>query len=141
MGADLYIQSITDKAREEHQKGWGDAIAARNAGTGTQKEVEAAWRKLYPKEGYFRDSYNDSNLLWTMGLDYWKWFAKMLDEEGMLSVENAKLVRDEVLSREMTKIPEWEDEDARAYFTEKRTRFIAFLERAIELNEPIYCSI
>ena len=91
-------------------------------------------------EGYFRDSYNDSNLLWHLGLDYWVWFAGFVDEEGLLSSDNAEKVLAEVQSRKHL-LDEIEDQKEREYFHDKYDELVAFLRTAIELDQPILCSI
>ena len=92
------------------------------------------------EEGYFRDSYNDSNLLWKLGLDYWIWFAGYLDDERCLQPREAKAVLAEVESRRH-RLDDIEDEKEREYFQEKYEEFVGFLRTAIESDELVRCSI
>ncbi len=70
MGADLYIENLP---RELQYTGW-------------QTKVEV---------GYYRDAYNNSNLLWQFGLSYWTDVQKKYCKEGKMSVLNAqKLLND-----------------------------------------------
>ncbi len=115
MGADLYILSISDRLSQKYESKFASA-------------------------GYFRDSYNDSNLFWKLGLDYWVWFAGYLDDEGHLSPENAALVLEEIQSRKH-KLDEIEAAEDQHYFHEKYDELVGFLQTAIELDEPIVCSI
>jgi len=83
---------------------------------------------------YYRDSYNSSNLLWKLGLDYWTWFNKFLNEEGELSVAKAKKVLNEVESRkEKIKL----DKEFEEYYQD----FTSFLKEAIENKSKIDASI
>ncbi len=91
-------------------------------------------------QGYYRDSYNDSNLLWKLGLDYWGWFAAYLDWEGLLDPDKAEVVLKEVESRRNA-LEEIEDREERKYFEEKFDEFTEFLRTAIRMGEPIECSI
>jgi hypothetical protein len=50
-------------------------------------------------DGYFRDSYNDSNLLWKLGLDYWEWFGSYLGNDRLLQPDKAEVVLNEVMPR------------------------------------------
>jgi hypothetical protein len=151
MGADLYIRSITDPAREKHTPPFNDAVKSRDviarksgdnsqAIEAAQALVEKYYDAMYPDTGYFRDSYNNSSLFWVLGLSWWNDTGDLLDDDGNLSVDNARKLLAMVESAPLD-IPDGAGKKAEAYFTEKRARFIAFLKRAIELNEPIYCSI
>jgi hypothetical protein len=91
-------------------------------------------------EGYFRDSYNDSNLLWKLGLDYWGWFASFLDGGRLLHPDKAEMILNEVMSRRHL-LEEIDDLNERKYFEEKFDQFTHFLELAIGRGEPVECSI
>ena len=116
-----------------------DAAASKQQKVYYQKKVEATYDKLY-SEGYYRDSYNNSNLLWRLGLDYWVWFAGHLDDEGKLSPDNAAKILSDVEHRKHL-LDEIDDKDEREYFHEKYDQFLNFLRTAIELDESVACSI
>lgn len=104
--------------------------------------------------GYYRDSYNISNLLWKYGLRYWTG-GKVeeggigMNKEGMLSPRAAKkLMRfvqeNEPDLSEIDNTTDLTDEEKRGwhkYFAEKRLRLISFLAKAVELKEYIRCSV
>jgi hypothetical protein len=126
MGADLYIRKLTD-------------------------EVEKPWDS---EDGYFRDSYNGTSVLWTLGLSWWQDVTPLLNEEGELGGKNLKKFRDMVLNakqemptesklKEMyCKIDAEETlESWHNYYTDKREKLLAFLNRAIELNSSIDASL
>lgn len=145
MGADLYITSIHDKVEKRYKPKFQAYAAKRDAATNTpgrkhyQRKVEEYYGKLYG-EGYFRDSYNVSNLLWRLGLDYWGWFQSYLDDKAYLSPDKAEDVLREVESRKH--MLDWiENPQEAEYFREKYEDFCAFLRTAIELDESVYCSI
>ena len=112
------------------------------------------------ENGYYRDSYNCSNLLWVLSLDYWVWLGGFLDGKGYLHPQHTRIILDKIESRPVTEtrlkqhlkqmkielgkdgktadeeLKEWLD-----YFTKKRKRLIRFLKMAIEADSPILCSI
>ncbi len=117
-------------------------------------------RKFSIDNGYFRDSYNCSNLFWVLNLNYWSWLNDFLDGNGLLHPQQARLVLKKVEERPVTearlkrhfksqkmelgtdgKSPGEEFQEWLEYFAEKRERLIRFLKMAIESNSPIYCSI
>jgi hypothetical protein len=104
-----------------------------------QGKVEEYFGKMY-SEGYFRDSYNDSNLLWKLGLDYWGWFGSYLDQDRLLQPDKAEAVLNEVMGHRHL-LEEIEDLEERKYFEEKFDEFTHFLSTAICMEEPIECSI
>lgn len=162
MGADLYIRSISDAAKQKHEGEWAKVIAARDAlergspeAEAAQDKVDEVWAKMYPEDGYFRDSYNSTSVLWTLGLSWWKDVGEMLDKNGFLSGANLKKFRQLVAEAAQVmpstvqelkakhcdadgadSVKEWHE-----YWIEKRKKLLAFLDKAIEMNEPIYCSI
>jgi len=95
------------------------------------------------KDSYYRDSYNNTNLLWQLGLDYWVWFAGFLNKKRELTPAKTKKVLEIIRARhcvldgkkELYK-KEWCD-----YFNEKYDELVGFLEKAIELKSNIEASI
>ncbi len=179
MGADLYIEKVfkddlridivgkkLDSVRELINALPSDNSEKLRA---TYKRREKAlldsynrlWnRKFSTDNGYFRDSYNCSNLFWVLNLNYWNWLNDFLDGDGLLHPQQAKLVLKKIEERPVTEsrlrrhfksqkvelgsdgksadeeFKEWFD-----YFVEKRERLIRFLRMAIETDSPVYCSI
>ncbi|WP_438979883.1 hypothetical protein [Polynucleobacter sp.] len=131
-GFDMFVR-LRDKAEQAGDK----KLAERY-----QKKVSKAHSAMYEK-GYFRDSYNSSNLLWKMDLDYWAWFAGLLDEDGNLTPDKAREVinamqkRQKIFHSNLTIL----DDEETEYFLKKYDEFTNFLLEAINLNEPIGCSI
>ena len=161
MGADMYIESINDLARSKYEpqfKYWvrkreeyakaGDKANEEQA----QKKVMEAYDNIYSPDGYFRDSYNATNLLNQLGMSYWQGVGDLVDDEGYMQPENIKVLLAEVLKREVPPAEELHLDGARIddaehsregwreFFVEKRKRFIAFLGNALDRNEPIRCS-
>lgn len=159
MGADLYRESITDKAQAEYGPWFDNAVEKRNGLIATfenldpatpdglhvkakidqaQAEVERYWGLMYPEDGYFRDSYNGSSLFDQLGLSWWSNdFEDRLDENGYLDVNGCKWLLAEVQSRKLKQTRG----NTGKYFVEKKARLERFLQGAIEANEPIYCSV
>ena len=116
MGADLYIK---DMPREAQHTGF----------------------RTSPKVGYFRDAYNDSNLLWKMEESYWEmdgkypdWFCKSDDGEE-LTVEGCQGLLALVKSKKGMLADD--DEDAQGQFES----LVKVLEKAIGINSPIVWSV
>ena len=128
MGADLYIKKL-------HKKETSD---------------------LRKSNAYFRDSYNMTNVLWTLGLSWWQDVIPLLNEELELKDENLQRFRDQVVNAKQ-QLPTAEElrennvevsdagensiENWHRHFVEKRQELSAFLDRAIENNSAILCSL
>lgn len=156
MGADLYIRSVTDKAREQFQPAFDDAVLRRDKAHPTQREalqseVSRLHAMMYPEEGYFRDSYNGTSLLWALDMS---WRDVKLNKDGYIAGNYLLRFRTQVATAQMVDIDadylrenhcslEGENtvESWRAYFVEKRQRLLAFLDRAIAEGEPIAASL
>jgi hypothetical protein len=144
VGADLYIHSSFDKAQRKYGPKFEQFVRKRDSATNGRKEyyqdkVDEYFGKMYG-EGYYRDSYNDSNLLWKLGLDYWEWFGSHLDKDQLLHPNQAEVIMQEVLTRRHL-LDEIEDSEERKYFEQKFEDFTQFLRTAISIGEPIECSI
>jgi len=155
MGADLYIESVYEENRKLREPEFEAAKKRRDeapegpARQAAQDEVEAALDAMY-SVGYFRDSYNQTSLLWRVGLSWWQDVGERLTEDGKIPLDYAEELIEVFRNTELrpfdetekTAIADPEDEEGwMKYFEEKRDAFIALLEKSIELNEPIYASI
>lgn len=161
MGADLYIRKISDKLREEWNPKFDAAVKARDAlpkdskaAERAQKKVMAAYDGMF-SDGYFRDSYNTGNVLWTLGLSWWNDVIPML-EDGNLTPVKAKELADRIRATRQ-KLPTAEElkkgnatvsakgENSLAawhrYFRRRRKDLLAFLDKAVGMGEPISCSL
>jgi hypothetical protein len=150
MGADLYLASLFAKHHAKWEKRFERAVAERDRLTeGTpeferaQKRVNAAYERMYAR-GYFRDSYNPSNLLWQFGLSWWTDVSALVDtKEGLLTPEKAETLlrmleeRESVFEGGLASKPT----PTQRYFRAKYRTLRAFLETAVRRNEPIECSI
>jgi hypothetical protein len=149
MGADLFIPVLHQKHHEKWQKRFDQAARRRNRlqdGTPqhaeAQKQVELCYGKMYER-GYFRDSYNDSNLLWKFGLSWWNDIIPLLDDDRYLPVQKQKTLLTMLKERE----PAFEDNlkkiptNDRQYFLEKYEALQSFLGEAIALDSLIECSL
>ncbi len=193
MGADLYINSITDAAREKYQFAFDAAVTARNglqeeyaksnpnsserirsvrmateyqmpdtfevpvlneeeirvseALASLQVKVDEIYDFMFPDDGYFRDSYNNSSLFWILGLSWWQDVGELTDDESLLHADGAiqtlrEMVMSKVIPDEVT--IEGSDENSKElgdHFKAKKARFIQFLDKALELKQPILASI
>ena len=149
MGADLYINSLYQPQRLKWEKVFDEAVAERDRVQPetaefkkAQATLEDAYSRMYER-GYFRDSYNDNNLLRKFGLSWWEDVIPMLNADGELSVSQAerllKMLKEqhgEFLGnlKPMSAARRKEFLDAYAYLQK-------FLNEAIELDAPIHASL
>ncbi|MDA1193236.1 MAG: hypothetical protein O3A46_16290 [Candidatus Poribacteria bacterium] len=107
-----------------------------------EKEAERCYVEMY-EQGYFRDSYNPSSVLWQFGLSWWEQIAELLDEEHRLTPDKAKRLLDMLKEHEPRFQANLSDlrKQEREYFQWKYAAFQAFLNEAIRRKESIDCSI
>lgn len=153
MGADLWIESVSQRKRTMYKDKLDAAIKQRDSVKYPYNEeyqdlVEFYFDKL-SSVGYYRDSYNPSNLLWRFGFSYWKNDLE-LDDAGNLPPSEAKRLLDwlkehePVFEASLLEIQGSADEpveDIIRYFRMKYLRLRVFLKMAIKLNEPITWSV
>lgn len=162
MGADLFIPSLSTACRAKWEPVFKAACAKRDKlGRGTsaweaaQKEVTEACDKMYA-EGYYRDSYNATNCLNRVGLSWWKDVVPMCrKKDGVMSLRNVKkfrnmvakakiepVTRDSLLAAHATVDNDTNSVEAwNKYYVDGIKELIAFLDKALELKEPIDCSL
>jgi hypothetical protein len=105
---------------------------------------------------YFRDSYNMGNVLWTLNLSWWRDVLPLLDEKQELKSQTLQRFRDQVASAKQhlpaadelgkhgARCSETGENSIQAlhdHYIKKRRELLDFLDRAIENNSPIYCSL
>jgi len=134
-----------------------------DAADGNDDELFELTRPLLDKQysvGYFRDSYNESSLLSQLGLSWSSDIGSRLNEKSCLSVEDCKWLLYEINNRRigesvteepvmsrllsvlgMEKTDTSLDAERLEYFVKKKSNFTNLLLDAIELDEPLYCSI
>jgi hypothetical protein len=106
--------------------------------------------KMYQR-GYFRDSYNSSNLLWLFELSWWRDVLEVLvAKDGKMSPENTvyflRLLedRESLFQANLAKVKPADGEtrvEVEQYFRKKYERLKAFLRKAIDRKECIQCSL
>jgi hypothetical protein len=181
MGADLYIRNKdNDKIQETYLDAFDKAVAARDKYVGSrhadeegldilglilkedaeynrlQAAVDAAFDAMFVNDPYyFRDSYNDSSILWQFGLSWWKDlepFMKPWNEEeynadpnsyvnmtveGTVGFMNLIRSHEETFEKNMAGVT---DPEHLTYYREKRKKLYEFLNLAIA-NGGFYASV
>lgn len=147
MGADLYIIPQHDRAKAEVRTKHGHEYWKTDAGRAAMEAAEADW--------YFRDSYNATSVLNTLGLSWWRDVVPMLDADQMLAGKALQRVRD-MIAAAAQKLPDAselrarhalvDDEEAsveswHGYFAKKRQALIEFFDRAIANGSGVRCSL
>jgi hypothetical protein len=159
VGADLYLNSVFRKHRDRYAPRFDHWVAKRNAlhkagqqeaADRAQKQVLKYYGKMY-ECGYFRDSYNSSNLLWLFDLSWWQDVLEVLvDKDGKMSTRNAKRFlqmladREPVFEANLKKVKPAKGEtraEVEKYFRDKYEHLKAFLQQAIDRRESIQCSL
>jgi hypothetical protein len=102
-----------------------------------QSQVTRWWNKMYPEKYYFRDSYNDSSIMWQLGLSWWKDVIPKL-KDGLLSGDSLFEVKELVKN---APVPDYTNRSDRSYYTKKRERLIKLLSDAYLNDESITCSL
>lgn len=163
MGADLYINKLYKANRNKYQPLMDAWVELRDAHPHGSKEADKAQKKVsyyYDKVysvGYFRDSYNGSNVLNRLGLSWWKDFDKFIDLKKSRSVSPKSaqkfldLIRplpiqevDAAKLKEMGCVVDDSKNSPESWnksFHEQKAELVKFLETAIKLKTPIEASI
>jgi len=149
MGADLYITPVYQPQRQEWQPRFEEAVRRRDTlAVGSpeyrdaQARVDECYEKLYD-QGYFRDPYNDWDVLWKFGLSWWNDVIPMLDDEDRLGVAAVQSLlamlkeRENVFELKLAVLP---PEDQR-YFRDRYAALQEFLNQAVELDAPVEASL
>lgn len=154
MGADLYIDSLCALKQVLYREQFEEAVKMRDSlkhpyNQEYQELVELYFHKLF-SVGYFRDSYNSSNLLLRFDLSYWQ-NDLQLNEDGYLPPAEARRLlamlkeREPIFEESLQRVSDdgWSDspEEVIAYFRMKYLKLRVFLKMAIQLNEPIRWSV
>jgi hypothetical protein len=154
MGADLWIESISQRKQAMYRGKFEEAVKMRDSlkppyNQEYQEMVEFYFDKL-TSVGYYRDSYNNSNLLWRFEFSYWN-NDLQLDDDGNLPPSQARRLlaflkeREPIFEESLQRISEdgWSDspEEVIRYFRMKYLRLRVFLKMAIKLDEPIVWSV
>jgi len=154
MGADLYIESICQRKEAMYRAKFEEAVRMRDSMKSPynqeyQELVEYYFDKRFAV-GYYRDSYNNSNLLWRFEFSYWN-NDLQLDDDGNLPPSQARRLlailkeREPIFEESLQRISDdgWSDspEEVIHYFRMKYLRLRVFLKMAIKLNETIVWSV
>lgn len=160
MGADMYIKGVYEVNRAKYEPLFEHWVKARDSATdpvakeSAQEEVSKFY-ELMQSEGYFRDSYNGTNVLNKLGLSWWQDIAKLQNKKGDISVRNAKkflmlieplavkpMSADELKELHLQVESDGENsvESWNKYFKDQKEELIKFIKKAIELKKPIEAS-
>ena len=159
---DLFIRQIHELLVDKYWPLFDAAVQRRDSLPRGSKAAEAAqmevtkYYELMRSEGFFGDSYNHTSALWTLGLSWWRDVIPMCNEQGELEKENLRKFREMVaaanqwlpsgrqLRKNGARVEETGDnslEEWHKYYHEKRQRLLVFLDRAIQLNTAVHCSL
>lgn len=127
MGADLYIVKIQQTVASVDD---GDEVTS---------------------QGYFRDAYNITNVLNTLGLSWWQDVFPLCTEDGLLEGNNLLRVRRKIIvakqrfpSPHLLQTAGAESLDLAAwqqFYIDQRRKLLVFLDRAIAMNSAVRCAL
>ena len=143
MGADLYIHKLFDKQKKKYEPLFAKAVSKRDNAIlpseqkEYQKDVDKYYEKMYSK-GYFRDSYNEGNILNRLGLSYWRDFPAFMKGRN-ITPKNAEILAKMIERRELDL--KGVSEKDKKYFIEGKKELVNFLRTAKKLNAVIDASI
>jgi hypothetical protein len=162
MGADLYIEKIHHPLMQKYEPLFEAAVRRRDSLPPKSKEAEMVQQEvtkyydLMYSEGYFRDSYNVTNVLNRLGLSWWADVQPLCTKNRKLRHDKLRKFRDMVVGAKL-ELPSKEDLEKQCgslddtgenslaewhkYFVGKQASLIVFLNKAIELNSAVYCSL
>lgn len=159
MGVDLYLMSIYKKNSHRYKPKYNEWMAKRDAfqKAGNQAEADKAEKRTLKyldkmnEQGYFRDSYSPSNLLWLFELSWWNDVADdLIDGKGKMSPSKARYFLEMLKDREpifklnLKKVESMEGETKKEtgkLFRDKYKYLRNLLHEAIDRKEPIECSL
>jgi hypothetical protein len=149
MGADLYINSLYEPQRASWEQKFEAAVKHRDSLPAdsperdeAQIEVDHCFTQMR-SQGYFRDPYNDWDLLWHFGLSWWSDVIPMLDEDCRLTAGAATKLLAMLTEREGRfgeRLSALSEADAQ-YFRDRYVELRQFLNQAVVLGEAIECSL
>lgn len=128
MGADLYRSTFA-----EHK----DVVTAEIG-----KRCPSWVSLVYALPFYFRDSYNDSSILWQLNLSWWRDVTPILDKYPDSNDGSPPEASAEILALIKSRpVPDWPDTDEGRYFREKYKQLIEFLTDVIARGESVGYSL
>ena len=152
MGADLYLNRAYKKRLKKMQPKLNEAFqkhASLIQGTIHYQQSQEACLHLLNQlhEGvYYRDSYNNGSIAWSLNLSWWEDISPMLDTKKLLSIDKTYVLIETIKGKK----PQISDdllehfdskEEARKYLKEKKIELLQFLQKSINNDDAIYCSL
>lgn len=152
MGADLYLNAAYEKRLAKMQPKLNEAFQKRASlmqGTTNYQQAQEACLHLFNQlhEGvYFRDSYNCGSVVWSLDLSWWEDISPMLDTRNLLSIDKTYELINTIKGKELqvsdSLLEHFETkEEARQYLKEKKRELLKFLQKSINNDDAIYCSL
>ena len=150
MGADLYKAMRFKDVTKKYEPLFYKAVEARDKAETpeerdkAQEKVNEYYNGMYSDElAYFRDSYNESSLMWKFDLSWWGHLDGCITKKSEITPAGAKRLLKKLEAKEglfETKIKD-NTPDEQEYYRNKYIRFKKFLKDGIEHNLIIDCSI
>jgi hypothetical protein len=160
MGADLYRNTTTDADRQSAIKQLDQDYEMQ--GMHTNEAIRRAFWQRWDSirndaNWYFRDSYNDSSLMWKIGLSWWQDLDPYMgpagdgvlgkDEDGeddySMHPPGIRRFVQEIRNRSELLMFNCRDldQEEKEYFSDKYDRFLIFLDATADAGDTISCSV
>lgn len=161
MRADIYLNSVYKSNDGKYNKLFQRAAQLRDQASSEisraqhQAKVDEYYDKMHSPQGYFRDSYNNSSLLWVYNMSWWDIADKWLTDDGHLPIGRAIEFRAQIKEiNHDAEVNRWLEDNKnslstaansawewRMYFAKKREELLALLTASINSDEPLMCSV
>lgn len=86
MGVDIYLKSIFDPFIKQRRHAMDEDLVKEDF----NHAIELMYETYRSSGGYFRNGYNDGDVMWAMGLSWVDTVHPMLDVERCLPIERAR---------------------------------------------------
>ena len=148
MAADLYLPSLIEELQIKLNTHFENALKERamikdknsRHYIHANEKVKNIYKQMWPESCHFHDAYNESSLMWSLGLSWWKDVIPMLNDKYHLTPEKAQELIRLIHTSEID--PEMLNQKYNyEYFLDKKKKLIKFLDQSIEYGELIECSI
>jgi hypothetical protein len=158
MGADLYLNSPEHQAMKDEWDAIYERLRTANADERPviDAQLDAVSEKMFSHPLYFRDSYNNSSLLWHLGLSWWADIPTYFGPDGYTEGATVQTCDEPVIhasgaralaamlrerKQQLDNALSGRAHDEQAYFLDKYHRFLEMLDLCAERDLTIYASL
>lgn len=140
-------------------------LYASPAGKALRAAAKALDKHNAVEPGYFRDSYNNTSIMWRLGLSWWQLAGvggadqakgiQLIDDDGHMSLVSIKMLRDAVVAAPVKLLDRASGDDSEwlsrltdkeviswnKFFATRKRKLVAFLNSALKNRATISASV